>query len=114
MMMMFGVFNAQAQTIGASTTADSQSHDWYKGVRLLRTIPRYDSTTAIAFAPDGQTIVSGSRDHILRLWSPEGGLLKTLEGHAGVITSVAFSPDGQTIVSGSYDRTLKVWGHPNQ
>jgi small GTP-binding protein len=36
-------------------------------------------------------------------------LLRTLEGHQGVVMSVAFDPEGETLASGSQDNTVKLW-----
>jgi small GTP-binding protein len=36
-------------------------------------------------------------------------LLRTLEGHQGVVYSVAFNPQGETLASGSSDETVKLW-----
>ncbi|KAI9337828.1 hypothetical protein BDR26DRAFT_1008460 [Obelidium mucronatum] len=59
---------------------------------------------------DGQTVVSGSYDNTVKLWSAQTGeCIKTLVGHSHSINSVAISLDGQTVVSGSYDNTVKVW-----
>lgn len=65
---------------------------------------------SVHFSPDGQMIVSGSWDTV-KLWSRDGILLKTLEGHGhpGPVNSVSFSPDGQTIASASSDKTVKLW-----
>ncbi len=63
----------------------------------------------VNFSPDGQLIVSGGVDHTLKLWTPEGKLLKTLKGHHETISSVSFSPDGQMIASSSQDQTVKLW-----
>ena len=67
-------------------------------------------TTAV-FSPDGQRIVSGSRDKSLNVWDAESGkALLTLTGHTGDVTGVAFSPDGTGgIVSGGQDKTVRVW-----
>lgn len=65
---------------------------------------------ALAIAPTGRWMVSGSRDWTLRLWDLEtNSVVRTFEGHQGTIHAVAFSPDGQTILSGSEDRTLRLW-----
>jgi len=41
---------------------------------------------------------------------PAGGpLLRTLEGHSGVVSGVAVTPDGKRAASSSGDHTLKVW-----
>src|SRR5215213_6911780 len=40
---------------------------------------------------------------------PHPALVRTLSGHAGLVTGCAVSADGATIVSASHDKTLKVW-----
>ena len=64
---------------------------------------------SVAISTDGKTIVSGSRDGILRLWNLQGQQIYVLRGHEASVTSVAISPDGQYIVSGSDDNTLRLW-----
>jgi len=36
-------------------------------------------------------------------------LLRTLEGHQGIVRSVAFDPQGEMLASGSQDNTVKLW-----
>ncbi|MCG5547534.1 caspase family protein [Halorhodospira halochloris] len=65
---------------------------------------------SVAFAPDGQTLASGSWDKKIKLWDPETGeVLQTLSGHDGWVYSVAISPDGQLLASGSSDNTIGFW-----
>jgi hypothetical protein len=69
-----------------------------------------DAVWAVAFSPDGKTLVSGSSDRTLRVWDVASGQsLRTLQGHSGAVGAVAFSPDGKSVVSGSFDNTLRVW-----
>ncbi len=66
--------------------------------------------TSVAFSPDGQRIVTGSRDGMVKVWEVPGGReLQTLRGHTQSVASVAFSPDGERIVSASSDMTARVW-----
>ncbi len=68
------------------------------------------AVNSVAISPDGQTLVSGSTDEKIKLWSlSTGEEIYTLTGHSDAVTSLVFSPDGQTLVSGSRDSTIKVW-----
>ena len=65
---------------------------------------------AVAWSPNGETILTGSANKRACIWSSKTGeLLTTLKRHRTGITSVAFSPDGETIFTGSYDTTACLW-----
>ncbi|KAH8797306.1 hypothetical protein DL96DRAFT_998032 [Flagelloscypha sp. PMI_526] len=65
---------------------------------------------SLALCPNGERIISGSADSMVRIWDAESGRqLQKLLGHTLQVCSVAFSPDGRRIISGSSDRTLRVW-----
>ncbi|MBW4659755.1 MAG: AAA-like domain-containing protein [Drouetiella hepatica Uher 2000/2452] len=64
---------------------------------------------SVSFSPDGKMIASSAFDKTIRLWNPEGRLLRTLTAHTDGVVSIRFSPDGQTIASASHDRTIKLW-----
>ncbi|KDN40949.1 hypothetical protein RSAG8_07817, partial [Rhizoctonia solani AG-8 WAC10335] len=64
---------------------------------------------AVAFSPDGSRVISGSKDHTIRLRDLSSGVtVLTLNGPSSV-SSVQFTPDGAHIVSGSYDSTVRIW-----
>lgn len=66
--------------------------------------------SAVAVAPDGNIVATGSLDKTIKLWrAASGDLLRTLEGHSGGITALAFSPDGTLLASSSEDKTVKLW-----
>ncbi len=65
---------------------------------------------SMAWSGDGQTLASGSSDHMLKLWQARTGQsLRTFSGHASAVFCVAWSPDGLTLASGSADKTIKLW-----
>lgn len=71
---------------------------------------------AVAFSPDGKTIVAGCEDKLLFLWDVEtGDVLKKVTAHAQPVYDVAFSPDGKTIATCCGDWTeakpgrVKLW-----
>src|SRR5262249_28594021 len=64
---------------------------------------------AVAFSPDGNTVLTGGQGKEARLWDAATGQLIGLLEHQGGIARVAFSPDGKTILTGSLDRTVRLW-----
>ena len=57
------------------------------------------TVTAVAFSPDGKTIVSGAQDRTIRLYNVETRREVAVFQVSSVVTSLGFFPDGQTLVS---------------
>jgi hypothetical protein len=69
-----------------------------------------DAVWSAAFSPDGQRIVTASRDHTARIWdAATGKTIAALEGHTDAVLTAVFSPDGQRIVTASSDATARIW-----
>ncbi|MEV5573384.1 serine/threonine-protein kinase [Spirillospora sp. NPDC052269] len=69
-----------------------------------------DSVRALAFHPDGRTLVSGGNEGIVRIWDyPAGRTTATIVVGGGVIHGLAFTPDGHRLVVGSTDRTVRLF-----
>ena len=74
---------------------DSDGHGW--------------DVNKVSFSPDGKILASASSNNEIKLWNPDGSLLKTLEGHTNGVKDVSFSPDGKILASASNDQTVRLW-----
>jgi WD40 repeat protein len=98
-----------AQTTPPSTTASQskpaltlQGHIW--------------TIEALNFTPDGQTLISGSYDHTVKVWNLNNGkLIRTLDGHKDGVNDVVISPDGKLFFTAggtaepNTSKVIKVW-----
>jgi dipeptidyl aminopeptidase/acylaminoacyl peptidase len=81
------------------------------GAEVRRLLGYSGSQDALAFAPDGRTLVSSGQDgkDLVVFEVATGQRRQTLTGHQGPVTTLAFAADGRFLVSGSNDATLLVW-----
>jgi WD40 repeat protein/transcriptional regulator with XRE-family HTH domain len=65
---------------------------------------------SMALSPDGDYLLGGGDDNVVRLWDARTGReLRQLRGHTDNVISAAFSPDGKHILTGSVDNTARLW-----
>jgi WD40 repeat protein/serine/threonine protein kinase len=63
-----------------------------------------------SWSPDGNSLVTGSRDGIARIWvANTGDKLREIKAHDNYITQVAWSPTGEQLATASNDDTAKIW-----
>jgi WD40 repeat protein/beta-lactamase regulating signal transducer with metallopeptidase domain len=67
-----------------------------------------DRVDTLAISRDGQTLVSGSYDHLVKVWDVATGKARlTLMGHQNLVSAVAISPDGRLVASA--DHEVRTW-----
>jgi WD40 repeat protein len=70
----------------------------------------FSSVTRVAWSPDGQRSLSGSREKTELPWDAEQAQkLAALEGHSSGVTSVTWSAVGRRALSGSEECTIRLW-----
>ncbi len=101
----------EASTSKIETEAVSLNTQLRETWRCIQTFKGHlAAVNAIAFSPDGNTLVSGSDDRTVCLWNwKTGKWLYTFSGQAEAVLAVAISPDGKQITSASVDRTITSW-----
>ena len=69
------------------------------------------SVFTLAFSPDGEHLVSGSRDARICRWRTGGNFepTGTVAAHLFAINHISFSPDGEHFLTCSMDKTIKIW-----
>jgi WD40 repeat protein/serine/threonine protein kinase len=66
--------------------------------------------TSVSLSPDGQHLLTGSEDNLVRLWEiMSGEVIRQFEGHTEWVAAVCFSPDGQYACTGGWDQTVRLW-----
>jgi WD40 repeat protein len=64
----------------------------------------------IAWPGDGKTLISGSNDYEIRIWSTTTWQqITVLTGHTAPVYDIAISPNGRILASASCDETARLW-----
>jgi WD40 repeat protein len=81
---------------------------WCQSISRLKTlIEQKDCVNAVAYSPDGKTILTGNKN--AQLWDAATGKAIGAPFYALVATAVAYSPDGKTILIASAGLTAHLW-----
>ncbi|KAK8520815.1 hypothetical protein V6N13_076951 [Hibiscus sabdariffa] len=71
--------------------------------------PLSERATDVTFSPVHDHLATASADRTAKLWSPDGSLLKTFEGHLDRLARIAFHPSGKYLGTTSFDKTWRLW-----
>ncbi|XP_027533837.1 sperm-associated antigen 16 protein isoform X2 [Neopelma chrysocephalum] len=68
------------------------------------------AVSCLALHPRKDIVVTGSDDHLWKMWAlPGGNLLMTGEGHTDWLSGCCFRPSGTQLVTSSGDTTVRIW-----
>jgi WD40 repeat protein/uncharacterized caspase-like protein len=102
----FGLDSHTTAEVRAQTTATLQ-----QAIATTQASNRLEGhtqrVTSLSFSSTG-ILASGSDDQTIRLWQPNGTLIRILKAPERVI-DVAFSPDQTTLASASADGRVQLW-----
>jgi WD40 repeat protein len=76
--------------------------------RRARLADHRDIITGLDFAPDSQTLATGSREATIKFWDIASGQLQTTARPGDRVWNVRYLPDGKTLVSMSFAH-LQFW-----
>jgi WD40 repeat protein len=90
--LCLGTWTSLGPPVAAQERLSLEGHQADKGTgRVL----------AVAFAPGGKTLASGSFDRTVKLWDLATGKEQATLPHTGPVYALAWSPDGLTLATGS-------------
>jgi ankyrin repeat protein len=98
---LLGTFRATLWLWNISTSVSSSCSSWHEG-----------TINAVAYTPDGRSVLTGSTDRTIRMWDISGDgqpmHIHTLKLDHGA-TSFAVSPDDQYLVIGDMAGNIWLW-----
>jgi WD40 repeat protein len=71
-----------------------------------------DRLISLAVSPDGQHLISGDRDGVVRIGPVTGEEPHLLLGHRGTVWDLDVSPDSRLVVSAGNEGDLRLWSMP--
>ena len=79
---------------------------WNVDGQFERSLHGVGGLTNVVLSPEGDSIVTVSADHLVRLWSLTGRLVASLPGHKEYSTGLAYAPNGMYFASGGAEVIL--------
>ncbi|WAQ81830.1 hypothetical protein PtA15_2A142 [Puccinia triticina] len=105
-------FNA-ALTNGEKITSDRGFDPSRPSTSCTTTLTGHkDYVLSVAVSPDGEWIMSGSKDRGVQFWDPKTAMAQfMLQGHKNSVISIAVSDSGGLLATGSGDWHARIWSY---
>jgi WD40 repeat protein len=102
--------------VGVSQSMGAELRFWDVRSKLLRRQVCHGDyhVFAVAFAPDGESLVTGCQDGYARIWNASAGTEpEQALHHESAIMGLAYSPDGRQICTvGGWEMPVRLWTRP--
>ncbi|RKU28057.1 hypothetical protein C6497_10005 [Candidatus Poribacteria bacterium] len=103
------VYSPDGTILAVATGIGLWLYDTNSTDELALLMPHTSRITCLSFSPDGETIVTGSEDAIVRLWDVKTQTLKQIfRGHNHRVFNVVFNSDGKILASSSIGEII-IW-----
>jgi WD40 repeat protein len=123
--VQFSPDGSMLATVGGSEGGADDHHkfaeirvwDTVRGRTLASMQGHQDTVLSAAFCADGETLVTGGKDHQVIVWDVSRGMhdvvtglkMTTLRGHTGRVSSVVVSYSHPVCATGADDGTIRLW-----
>jgi WD40 repeat protein len=70
-------------------------------------------TRTLAFSPNGELLVAAGGNQRIRIYRHASGqMVKTIDGHRGLVRGLAIHPSGRSLASAGFDGRIRTWRFP--
>lgn len=84
--------------------------EWASESYILKQQGHFFDMNTVAYAQDGQVVVTGGDDGKVKLWNTASGFcIVTFSDHSAPVSSVEFAKQGQVLFSASLDGTVRAY-----
>ena len=80
--------------------------------QLINSYSHQQPVNSVSISPDDQLLATATMDGKVNIWSKDGILQQTLNGHTGEVLDVKFVPnnkDSYKLISTGVDKTIRIW-----
>ncbi|KJZ73699.1 hypothetical protein HIM_06817 [Hirsutella minnesotensis 3608] len=93
-------------------TAGSEAQTSSPAKRLHTMHGHHDLACCVCWTPDGQWVLSGSKDRHVRVWDPKTGVSQAVVwAHMNTVTAICASPTGKMFATGGGDCRVRIWSY---
>jgi WD40 repeat protein/serine/threonine protein kinase/tetratricopeptide (TPR) repeat protein len=104
-------WSTDATRLASTSAGDFSVNIWEVASRktVLGPLRHSHDITSVAWAPDGQSLATGSTDETVKIWDTRTGReICTLRGQGDGVSSLAWGPDS-LLASGGNNGSLRIW-----